>query len=611
MPDESLEALASVESDFEQPSPSSETSSIESIILEDDDLGEWIEMSFLLYEMDTILQQINSYWADVARRQMSLPLAAWLSSAALAAVGRICKSWSNRLPDARVLMEKWIQHKEKGVKIRFTEIPDLTCQFGGRIADEFALHRIYMIVHHMRTEDDYRKIVPDAGRRQDPLSRIRILENEETSNCNSNQMDLDDPPIDSMQESMRQLLRDGRAIAAIEVSDEDQYVSEPLLPLMRRVTNDTSQPISIQLVFGMELLISSYKAFLWTDSRPNKRNCRIEALNFARAVQKELLETAKCIDAIEDHDKGPLAVYRELLSSQADRLSLFIKEVRFDLYYQAPWIAGSHILEIFNASSGFGVQLCSKFGYVCAVLHLYNALRRLEPAIHEITLLDRLCLIFKESVFLGVLPTENFSSHFKRAMNQRPTRQEDSSNLRYFSASSGWEPTKREIRGSDISIFYQLYNECFQTTRAFWGRIYTHQATQTPTQSAIDKFMAELSVRPFNVSLERIRNAAQAEFEQEPAPACLNFFVIFRFCVQVLKDIGDAVERSDSIVSRGCGVGLGYGYVDTILENIVEHGRDDFKRKMMPYWRHLNMVRGVFAKFEKEHCLLESQWKFT
>jgi hypothetical protein len=63
---------------------------------------------------------------------------------------------------------------------------------------------------------------------------------------------------------MHQLLDSDRAIAAIEASEKDVHISEPLLPPLRLFLNNASSPIPSHLAYGMEMLFSTYKSFLWT-----------------------------------------------------------------------------------------------------------------------------------------------------------------------------------------------------------------------------------------------------------------------------------------------------------------------------------------------------------
>jgi hypothetical protein len=102
-----------------------------------------------------------------------------------------------------------------------------------------------------------------------------------------------------MQESIRQLLTSDRGISGLEASEQDHHVSEPLLPLLKQALADASVPIPTHLVFGMEMLLLSYKAFLWPGDEIEKRNRRITALRFSQEVTEAISSVVTAILAIE------------------------------------------------------------------------------------------------------------------------------------------------------------------------------------------------------------------------------------------------------------------------------------------------------------------------
>jgi hypothetical protein len=104
---------------------------------------------------------------------------------------------------------------------------------------------------------------------------------------------------------------------------------------------------------------------------------------------------------------------RTMQVADAAYLDEYLAENRFDLYYQSPWTAGFHMCEILHRSIDAGLRLFNSEGRVGVVLHVYNALRQLK-SIDAIPLLDDLCEVFRREMFLSSLPTENFSSHFRR-----------------------------------------------------------------------------------------------------------------------------------------------------------------------------------------------------
>lgn len=66
--------------------------------------------------------------------------------------------------------------------------------------------------------------------------------------------------IYQMLNHMRQPLASKRAIAALESPKVPQPVCEPLVSFIDKAFSDSELPIHVQLVFGIGMLLSSYKA---------------------------------------------------------------------------------------------------------------------------------------------------------------------------------------------------------------------------------------------------------------------------------------------------------------------------------------------------------------
>lgn len=556
-------------------------------------------------ELDTICQQVDTFWRGAAEQHIPVPLAAFLSTTALHAVGRISASLKELAPTYNVLVSKWFTHKLKGVKIRFSHNPELKCQVGGRMADGNSLWHVGQILEHCRTLEEYKKILPDAGQHRDPFG---IIQQPTLSIGDSdNSFQADDLALDQIQESMRQLLVSGRAIASLEISGKDEHISEPLLPLMDQILSNTSAPIPIHLVFGMEMLLSSYKAFLWLDGEPNRRNCRIEALHFANEVSGNLSAAVSALCTVENCGEPAVEEHILILGSFVESLQKFAREKRFDLYYQAPWTAGCHIIEVLDMAFAQGLLLCCELGYVRAVLHLYNALRRLDTPIDKILLLEQLCQLLLDQLFLGSLPKENFSSHFRRAMGQRMKKKhqsdKDSSGLSRATATS-----LRRVDPRPLSVFYELHGSYYQPTSDFWVRIYTNSAIRRPSSSQTKDVVKMVHSEPFNVALEKIKTRVLPEFNSEIPVMRINFFAIFCFCLQLLQDLGELFDNHPGTSVEGNGVSCGFAWASRILDSIVEHHRDDSKRKMMRYWRELNVTKSVFARVKGTVSISDFLW---
>lgn len=553
-----------------------------------------------------MLECVDKYWEEAGKGNMSITMAAALSTVALHAVDRISTRHAQLAPDATVFINKWMKLKPKNPKIRFTDMPDLTCQNGGRLDDQIGFHHAHQILHHIQTMDEYRTILPSAGESAIPSDVIRRSRPGSIADTSlPDDFQKDDLALDTMQESMRQLLQTERAIAGLEVPLEDGYICEPLLPFMRRIMADTTAPIPVALVFGMEMLLSSFKAFMWPDYTLNKTNCRIKVLKLARDIKDEMTTTAHAID--DNTNPADLLRIRSLLfNGIANKIDKVIKEKRFDLYYQAPWTAGSHMSEMLDVARYEGGDVCFRSGYLCAVLHLYNALRALPEPISSISPLERLCHACKDALFLGTLPSENFSSHYRRATGMGFGRNEETGRVDYRRLSIARQG-ERKSPPIHLCLFTELHNNCYQPDIFFWTRVYFTGAAKRSTQSQRQSVNDELHSRPFNVALDKMKQAVMRDFQGDLSLARLNLFAVFRFCLKLLRELGAKIREQPSTkpdLTDVTDTYLGFLYVDLLLENIVEHLRDDNKRPLMRYWRQLNLAKdavtnvGNIAKYE-------------
>ncbi|OJJ35972.1 hypothetical protein ASPWEDRAFT_533198 [Aspergillus wentii DTO 134E9] len=180
--------------------------------------------------------------------------------------------------------------------------------------------------------------------------------------------------MEKIQDDMLHLLDEFCMIYTIEGNCTADY----LLPLLKRVVQDKESPIPTDLVVGMTLLVATYKVFMWPHGNLNKTNCRVSALQFANKIRESLHRCYPVMRGFTEKSKY-MDYQTDGLAFYDFRLLNYVQERRFDLYYQAPWVAGSHMAEILYSASMEGISLCLRSGYLTAMLHVYNALRQVHP----------------------------------------------------------------------------------------------------------------------------------------------------------------------------------------------------------------------------------------
>ncbi|KAK5703312.1 hypothetical protein LTR17_022221 [Elasticomyces elasticus] len=590
---------------------------VETFFLEDDDLGEWIELSYFLrvkfsllrsnqigtdsrQEIDAICTEVCAYWRQAAKENIPVLLAAWLTTTALHAMGRCFTRVEHIAPSFEILIEKWVKHRVKGVSIRFKDVPTLSQDVNGRFTEGLALYHAGQVLEHCRSWEDYRIIHSNAGRHHDPLTVFRLFNPPPTEELDPFFYE-DDLALDKMQESMRDLNTSKRAMAALELSEKDCHISEPLLPLLKQATTNTDKPLPFCLVVGMDMLVSTYRCFIWPDDVVNKGNCRIEALKFARDVKSSYEAVVHAIDEVCDQNETNLQYQKRFIISRIEQLNQFTAEKRFDLYYQAPWTAGSHMVEILLTASWEGLDLCTSTGYLCAVLHLYNALRHLDPTMKEIPLCEQLCEVFRSLLFLGPLPKQRFSSHFRRAMgsgvDKSASTRTSASNRRHTLQPSR-AVNARKCSPAEVSLFYELHNNNFQTTIDFWVRVHEGQSISGPSEKQKQQVSEQVHSVPFSDCLNRIYTAVLPEFTGDSPVMRMNFLSVFQICISTLRDIVDAIMNDPDNGIDGLQRSNRIEVVDLLLVQIDEHLEDDSKRPLLKFWRPLNLAKDVFRSIK-------------
>ncbi len=399
---------------------------------------------------------------------------------------------------------------------------------------------------------------------------------------------------------------------------EDNYVSgtgfvpsdmNPLLSDLSTFLKEDNPHPSLQLVFGVHLLLEISKSFIWKNKAATAINCRLQALRFATDVKA--LVQMRMLPA-----NDPMVAW--IRSKDTEYLDKYLAEKCFDLYFQSPWTAGFHMCEILHHSIDAGLRLCNSEGNVGAVLHMYNALRQIS-FMDAVPLLDELCQVFKQELCLGSLPTTNFSSKFRRFLGGKiqPEPNSTSVNVRQSRRAIGLPPSlptaqdyvKRFMPG-EISLFYELHNHGFRTTMDFWSRLYTRKPTSFLSKTQRDIITKDLDNLAFTDLLIKMRSAVLREFTGQGPVASIQYSAIFALCQQVLMEmailkLGEA-DRDVTLANTQ----TGFIFVETLLVAIVEHQKDAQMSRLLPHLSSLHLARRAILKFCSGKKLAEFTWEY-
>ena len=172
------------------------------------------------------------------------------------------------------------------------------------------------------------------------------------------------------------------------------------------LTHDERTTNGLRCSYGLQFLLETYKSYLLAPNCTLAPSiCRLQALKFAQEVRNSI-KPVLADSSMPCRFCQTLAFHLE--NFQTD-LQVFMSEKVFDLYFQNPWVSGSHVLEMLEMSFYYGLRLFSYRHSVGSILHVYNILRRLT-GFHCIPVLEKLGEVFGEIVFPGGSPDQNSGS---------------------------------------------------------------------------------------------------------------------------------------------------------------------------------------------------------
>lgn len=322
--------------------------------------------------------------------------------------------------------------------------------------------------------------------------------------------------------------------------------------------NDTN---GLRCSYGLQILLEAYKSYLLaSDCAYPPPNCRLQALKFAQAALPS-------IGAVLD-DKSMPCRCCHTLAFHLENIQLdfqtFVKERVFDLYFQSPWVSGSHMLEMLETLFYYGLRLFSYRHYVGAVLHVYNVLKQLT-GFHRIPLLEELCNTFNDILFPGGRPKRNFRGCCVRYMGGRLRFDPQASHHRSGShqmaipthtakAAAGFglrkEANDARFDYAKVSLFYHIKQKDYHLDKALWDRVYDvndvsggqkpakgrkrHSCCHHHTWSDMEVCSSSPQQR-----LVHLQQAVMNDFSGTFPIAKINFFEVYLSCIRIISLISD------------------------------------------------------------------------
>ncbi|OHF01838.1 hypothetical protein CORC01_02716 [Colletotrichum orchidophilum] len=576
--------------------------------LEDDEMSRIFEVASILHEIGKLRAQVMQIWIEAGKGTIPIPAAAWLTNIAFGLIKTMIEGYfpvsSSDFENTCIKVGKFldvqpdVDSETDGLKdpVRFCDFSSFIRSYPSIPSgnDNHSVFNLDDLVIQRDPHEPHRHKTEAGEIDQEHLFGVlEILQNTHTT------------------------LTQKRAVERLELCVEGSAgrwgPSEPILPDIQGFFNHPDQPASTKLVFGIDLLLTTYDAFRWPEGKLNKQDARIRALQLAMEMRASVRTTTNILKTslVGPTTDGFIDDMEELYGALND----YVSEKRFDLYYRAPWTAGAHMVEMLHKSQRMAKVLVSYSGIIPATLHLYNALRRSAFQLPKIPVMDELCQLFKANIFLHHLPDRNFLSIFRRAVYGGALIK-GCSRRRLKNAGSKIEiGVNREAVVAELkSTFGQQSAGNHHVSLITLAHVY-EESDQLPFDHVRrDKLAKKNEAERTPEFLKRATKRIMEEFEGPTPSARINYFAIFDLCLEVLEDFDRIIETSPMIPELKFSPHIeipavrGVAMADLVLAHVVEGSRTKRSRLKLPTLTWPVLSSRAFNVVDKNATLSQFLW---
>ncbi|KUI55224.1 hypothetical protein VP1G_02721 [Cytospora mali] len=350
-------------------------------------------------------------------------------------------------------------------------------------------------------------------------------------------------------------------IQKYEPHQDSSYISTQALP-------------TTSLAWYLQVVLESAKSFVWKDGKLNPVSCRIQALRFGQEIVGSL-DKVLAIDTVNSFVSDPKL--RRDLQVLRETVQVILAIPRFDLLHQSPIMSGRLNNTLLQFAFSKGLELLDQMGMFGTVLHLYKACQFVTGGESSISVLDSLCDIFRESVFMGDFPTRNFEIiHFRfmkipRKSTKEFDRNEGCGYRRLDRYKENWIYAKQNrIQHSDISSWFDFTCGDGLLNPGFWAHLERTGKRTSMSKGAILRTEHLVCTEPLAKLFSYIESALVKDFEEGYKVPRINFFEIYLLAVRTLENFGKRYLESHSAVSDSV------TSVEAAMQDIDEeaHGRN-------------------------------------
>lgn len=386
------------------------------------------------------------------------------------------------------------------------------------------------------------------------------------------------------------------------------------------LTHEANDANGLRCTLGLRMLLEAYKSFMLTRQGVcAPPSCRLEALKLAQ-------EALYSVGTVLSHSSMPCRCYQTLafhLQNLELDLKAFLQERCFDLYFQSPWVSGSHILEMHETLCYYGLRLFSYRHYVGSIVHAYHVLR-VFTAFTSIPLLEQLRTEFSDVLFPGGRPSRNFKACYVRYMGGRLKFTSDTSDHKSGShhmavpahtakATAGLGPRKEandtRFAYCKISLFYHIKEKGYHVNKSLWN--HTHalagpcvfEKDHKRHACAHNDLRQETASNSCTHQLLDLQKAVLTEFAGPFPIARVNFFQIYLSCVQIISIISDKTHNGEDR-GRNC-----LCFSDALLQAADLYKANEHKLQPFGCKELVNTCKEAMSAVLEERSMDDFLWK--
>lgn len=509
------------------------------IRLADDDLGNAIEYASALQDIQQTVHEIEQCWSRAAKGEVHFVSAAYLTHIGYAALLQVERRLRDLNEDINIA-----DLQEKCCKL--LDQPDGAKSEWHELLQRLAAHQ--QTVDHLTREHKSATPTTEAPLVQKPVEYI--TENTEPSNT-----------VSALLHNATALIRSISAPSAIVRNSTPVYADLGYL-----LFHSGKQDNQLRLSLSLHLLTQSYTSYVLNLEKPILAcNTRLAALRLAQSAASsvgELIEDKNCFPC---RCAQTLAFHLQNLETD---LKAYSQQNKWDLLFQSPYVAGSHILEMLDLCHYYGSKLFVYRHYIGSLVHSYNVMTQLG-GLEKIPLMEYLCEEFKHAFFpAGERPTRSFRGCWTRYIGARIKFKKSHKRNNKDSWCMAIPPHEaRKAAGLGVGrneasgekgecLVFKIKQRDYDVTEPQWEQIQSlAERTQCrcPDQTKMEDETAKPPLSKILPLLEsELVSAKKSEPDSHLPKAKLNHFKVFRDCVKIIGEISDSTHTDKKERGMNC-----------------------------------------------------------